>query len=205
MDGVAVATHGTTTAYKRGCKCDECRAAWAAYMRDWSARNKDKVAAKASKAWRRLTPEQREARRAYMRDYYTKRGTEIREKHNATRRVRRTDPEYRAQEAERAREARQRDPERAARISRKHLLKKLYGLTPEQYEEMLAAQGGGCAICGDPPGERQHAVDHDHATGEVRGILCHSCNLSIGGFRDDPSLLVAAIDYLMDHSGRSSV
>lgn len=61
-------------------------------------------------------------------------------------------------------------------LSRKHWLRKAYGLTPEQYDDMLRAQGGVCAICKKPPkGNRLH-VDHCHETGRIRGLLCVSCN-----------------------------
>lgn len=50
------------------------------------------------------------------------------------------------------------------------------GLTVGGYETILAAQGGGCAICGNPPKTRRLDCDHAHKTGEVRGLLCHSCN-----------------------------
>ncbi len=75
----------------------------------------------------------------------------------------------------------------------------LYGMTEEQYAAMLDAQGGGCAICRTTEWNGRHPVphvDHDHRTGEVRGILCHACNLGLGKFKDDPDLLRAAIAYL---------
>lgn len=77
-----------------------------------------------------------------------------------------------------------------------------YGLTPEQYEGLLEAQGGVCAICRQPERAlhrgrvRAMAVDHDHATGRVRGIVCNGCNTGLGSFADDPALLAAAIAYL---------
>lgn len=73
----------------------------------------------------------------------------------------------------------------------------LYGLTLEQYEFLLREQRGRCAICGtERNGEVALAVDHDHSTGRVRGILCDPCNIGIGGFHDDSALLRAAITYL---------
>lgn len=48
------------------------------------------------------------------------------------------------------------------------------------YDALLAAQGGRCAICGARPGRRNLAVDHDHATGKVRGLLCTTCNVKLG-------------------------
>lgn len=75
----------------------------------------------------------------------------------------------------------------------------LYGVSLEQYEAMMAAQGGVCAICGtsDWPGKdnRPH-VDHCHETGKVRGILCGPCNNGLGNFGDDPARLRAAAAYL---------
>lgn len=79
---------------------------------------------------------------------------------------------------------------RARRQSRH--LKAKYGLTEDEYELMLEAQGGVCAICHRPervrrgPGEPRLSVDHDHITGMVRGLLCQSCNVICGMFRDDP-------------------
>jgi hypothetical protein len=75
-----------------------------------------------------------------------------------------------------------------------------YGLAPGQYDEMRAAQDDRCAICQteDAGGHRWH-VDHDHATGKVRGLLCASCNLGIGKMQDDPARLRAAATYIERH------
>lgn len=75
---------------------------------------------------------------------------------------------------------------------------KRFGMTPQSYLELFAAQGNVCASCGRPrePGERRFPVDHCHTTHEIRGILCHNCNLGLGQFKEDPSLLRAAIEYL---------
>lgn len=70
--------------------------------------------------------------------------------------------------------------------------------TVEEYDAMLAAQGGGCAICEikvDRNGRRL-AVDHCHDTGVVRGILCMNCNATLGRMNDDPALLRKAAEYL---------
>lgn len=72
-----------------------------------------------------------------------------------------------------------------------------YGLTVEQYDEMLERQGHVCGICGKgPSGKRRLAVDHDHETGGVRGLLCGECNMGIGKFKDDPELLRAALRWV---------
>lgn len=82
---------------------------------------------------------------------------------------------------------------------RRYLLMAKFGITPEQYDAMLASQDGKCAICSsDNPGGRGRYfhVDHDHSTGRIRGLLCHGCNTGIGLLRDDPSILSAALAYL---------
>lgn len=81
-------------------------------------------------------------------------------------------------------------------------IKRRYNLSPEVYEEMLAAQGGGCAICAtENPWARskRFAVDHDHKTGLVRSLLCHPCNRGLGTFSDDAELLRRAAKYLDYH------
>lgn len=95
------------------------------------------------------------------------------------------------------------NPERNAWHTRSSHLKREYGITVEQYDEMLESQDGCCAICGtsEPRGTGFH-VDHSHESGEIRGILCHHCNTSLGGFNDNPELLQAAIEYLEVHNER---
>jgi hypothetical protein len=82
-------------------------------------------------------------------------------------------------------------------------LQRFYGITVEEYDILLEAQGGVCAICRKPPtmvirGDTvaRLAVDHDHASGRVRGLLCGSCNQMLGSVDDDPERLAAAIAYL---------
>lgn len=85
----------------------------------------------------------------------------------------------------------------AAKISmRKNRLRKR-GIDFYEHEEMLAAQGHRCAICGtdEPRGYGWH-LDHDHDTAVNRGILCPNCNVGLGHFKDDPTLLIRAVLYL---------
>jgi hypothetical protein len=72
-----------------------------------------------------------------------------------------------------------------------------YGIDDIEYNRILMAQGGVCAICGgtDPSGRRL-CVDHDHKTGEVRGLLCTSCNYTLGAAKDNASVLERMINYL---------
>jgi ribosomal protein S20 len=72
-------------------------------------------------------------------------------------------------------------------------IKRLYGLSEEEYEAMLEACGGMCQICEKRPVE---AVDHCHDTGKVRGLLCGRCNMGLGHFYDDVEALKKAIKYL---------
>jgi len=85
------------------------------------------------------------------------------------------------------------------RREREGNLRRLYGIGICQYEEMLAAQNGVCAICGGDPGgrwKRRFHVDHDHETGAVRGLLCHGCNAGLGLFEECAERLVKAAEYL---------
>ena len=80
-----------------------------------------------------------------------------------------------------------------------------YKLTLEQYSEMLAKQDDACAICGDKEtGRNQHgpialSVDHDHGTGQVRGLLCRRCNMLLGAARDNCAILDRAANYIVNH------
>lgn len=80
------------------------------------------------------------------------------------------------------------------------LIRKKYGITKNQYDNLLQKQGGGCAICGrvEEPDGRRLSIDHDHNTGEVRGILCNNCNNGIGSFGDDIEGMHKAISYLQN-------
>jgi len=79
---------------------------------------------------------------------------------------------------------------------RKTDLRKNYGITVEQYDEMLVAQNYVCAICGDKDENKRLHVDHCHASGRVRGLLCRGCNLGLGKFKDNVETMFAAIKYL---------
>jgi hypothetical protein len=79
-------------------------------------------------------------------------------------------------------------------------LAQVYGLSPQDYDAMLAEQEGVCAICKTRP-DKPLFVDHSHATGKVRGLLCRPCNFSLGFMRDDPRLTAAATKYLLKDGG----
>ena len=69
-----------------------------------------------------------------------------------------------------------------------------YGITSEDYDLMLISQGKACAICKDK--NKKLFVDHSHDTKNVRGLLCHSCNILLGNAKDSPHILERAIAYL---------
>jgi hypothetical protein len=74
-------------------------------------------------------------------------------------------------------------------------LERRYGISRADYAALLARQGGVCAICGKPP-EKTLCVDHCHATGKVRGLLCRQCNFGLGCYAEDQTALIAALAYL---------
>lgn len=84
--------------------------------------------------------------------------------------------------------------------------KKNYGITLDDYNVMLTQQNNVCAICIEPETHidkrsgkaKRLAVDHNHATGKVRGLLCQSCNVTLGKMKERPDLLRAAAQYLED-------
>jgi acetyl-CoA carboxylase alpha subunit len=111
--------------------------------------------------------------------------------------------------------AKQRRPEvlerrRASRIENRDAInarrrEAKFKLVRGEYEEMLAQQEGLCAVCRRPERNtyrghvRSLAVDHDHVTGSVRGLLCSACNTALGKFEDNLAALRAAITYLEAH------
>lgn len=98
------------------------------------------------------------------------------------------------------------NPEKRTQTMLRHTLK-TYGLTIDSYNDLLESQGGGCAICGAKESTRGNGktsrlvVDHNHDTGEVRGLLCHLCNTGIGCLQDDEELVQKALNYLRRNNG----
>ena len=88
-------------------------------------------------------------------------------------------------------------------------LKSRFNMTVEQYDQMLKDQNYVCKICGKPETTKSTAkcgrvqrlaVDHDHKTGKVRGLLCQSCNVGLGKFKDDYNILLRAANYKKENS-----
>jgi len=101
----------------------------------------------------------------------------------------------------------QQDEKRKGSFSRKlwvrsNNLKRLYGITLEQYSALVSSQNSKCAICGvEFPDALSGHVDHCHSTGIIRGILCGKCNAAIGLFSDNTTFLQNAIYYLESNKG----
>lgn len=72
---------------------------------------------------------------------------------------------------------------------------KSYGVTVEEYNKLVIKQKGLCKICGSFP-KRKLSLDHDHKTGKIRGLLCNSCNMALGLFKDNTIFLLRASKYL---------
>jgi hypothetical protein len=176
-----------------------CKACAREYAKRWRAENPEKAKEIAQAWWERhkADPAERRRRKEYkrrrMEDPEFRKRIHQRKQKRRTHRFK-TDPEYRAKcKAKRnAHSARTR-------------LRALYGISSEKYAQMLAAQEGGCAICGSPSRDRtggRLVVDHDHATGRVRGLLCSCCNLGIGLLDDDTNRMLRLIGYLERHRNR---
>ena len=127
----------------------------------------------------KLRNECKECQRLHSKEHYVK----VRDVWNKKRRDLRTDP---------------------SEIAKRHHhhLKRKFGITGADYEKMLKSQDGKCTICGSTkPGIngnviKKFAVDHDHKTGKIRTLLCANCNQGLGNFKDSPTLLRQAAEYL---------
>lgn len=89
------------------------------------------------------------------------------------------------------------DPVKRLYRAYKAKLKKHYGITPEEHQKMLEAANGICQLCLKPT-EKFH-IDHDHANGKARGLVCPNCNWGLGQFFDDAEALRRAADYIEAH------
>lgn len=176
-----------------------------AYQRAWQAANREKCRAYNKANHAKRTEEQRREIRRRERERYHQNPEACREE---VREWRRKNPEKRKayqdkwtkNNPDRIRAIKQRSYRKHKARHNKTVwrtsLKRLYGIDESVYNAMLIKQGSKCAICRLSSGRRRLDVDHCHATGVVRGLLCHKCNTAIGKFKDDPAILTAAIAYL---------
>ncbi len=147
-----------------------------------------------------MTPEQRERKKQYMRTWVANNRDSVREKHRA----------WAAANPDRVRDyASRRDPVKTRETQAKRYAKQApaireqgllarYGIDSVVWEMLFERQGRSCGVCRrtDAGTRKGWHVDHDHATGFVRGILCQTCNIGLGHFHDSPDKLRAAIAYL---------
>lgn len=171
-----------------------------------------------ARRWRAgLTEEQREELRAKAREYRRNNPERVRETSKRTRKKNKDKIQARQRQwVEKNREhvreqGKQRYLENKDRQA-DQMMRRRVNMTLQQYTDMLASQGGGCAICGTTESRKgtktiRFSVDHDRtccpadtSCGNcVRGLLCNHCNVGIGHLRDDIALLEAAISYLKEH------
>ena len=94
-------------------------------------------------------------------------------------------------------------PSQAPEMKRERALMRMYGITGAEYQDLLDAQGGKCAVCKTETAGGKHnvfCVDHDHVTGKVRELLCKDCNIVLGLVQDSPEHLNRLIAYVIKHN-----
>jgi len=92
------------------------------------------------------------------------------------------------------------NPKKTKEINRRSRIKTKYGIDEEAYNDLLLKQNNACALCGSTDvrrkGNNRLIIDHNHATGEVRGLLCHPCNRILGMIKDSKEWALNAVEYL---------
>jgi hypothetical protein len=175
--------------------------------KEWYLKNKDRIHEE------RMEPENKKKKSLYNKQY-RENNPEIIKKNFEQFRQLRADwyqnngktPEARKKSTEDLRIWRSKNPEQSNQNSRRSLLKKKYDLTLEEYDLLFEQQDGKCAICGKEETAKHHngtlrslAVDHNHDTNQIRGLLCSKCNLGIGHFDEDIYLFDKIINYLLEY------
>lgn len=162
------------------------------YSKAYRERNREKERERQRKSKEKSRFTDREAYNAYAREWRNKNKDRV----NAARRERiKSDAEY-------AEMVRARERAHYAKNAHKHRnvrLRSVYGISIEKYMEMYGSQNGKCALCSvskPPHGKDGLYVDHCHNTGNVRKLLCASCNSALGHMKDDVEIMRKAIDYI---------
>ena len=137
-----------------------------------------------------------EKRRAFHRAYYRMRAQDP--EYRAVRRAQRAvyRAAHRAEHNERERRRYWNDPDRMREKRRA----RIYGMSRAEYQALLQRQRGACAIC-KRAFDREPCVDHCHATGKVRGLLCRKCNMGLGLYDENPDVIRAALAYIEQARG----
>lgn len=160
------------------------------YEAEWRNKNREKVRIK-NLEWKRANPEK--VKNEYKKYYLKNKDViNIKAKKWASRNRELINMKAKIRE--------NKNPEKTIRTRRNFHLKKKFGITVEQYDEMLIKQNGVCEICGGTNGKKNFSVDHNHKTGKVRGLLCDHCNTGIGRLMEDISILQNAILYLRKYN-----
>lgn len=143
--------------------------------RNWAKNNKEKI----RETNKKYLSKNKSERREYEREYYQKNKEKVKEKSKKWQTI---------------------NSDKWKLIQRNSRMKKLYDIDINQYNNLMTQQYSGCSICNNPinNGNRNLSVDHNHKTGEVRGLLCNSCNTGLGYFKDNPELLINAVFYLLN-------
>ncbi len=164
-----------------------------------------------SKKWQDANPEKRKVKALnWKKDNREKVNKEARERYarNPEHYIAKRKKYYeknREKELERRRKYARENRGKLTQKKREWSLKNIYGITIEQFDEMLKKQKNKCAICKtNKPTGKGFGVDHNHRTGKIRGILCHHCNIALGGFKDSPELLREAISYLEKYDNNTT-
>ena len=173
--------------YCRECALRECtlwrernpEQAKAIYLRRY-ARNRETIRAAVKARFERLSEEEKDRVRMRSREWYRQHREQVSDNSQAR---------YRANPL----------PWRESKLANE------YGMSLAEYDDLFDQQQGRCAICNQPEtakgragGLRSLTVDHCHDSGLIRGLLCSRCNAALGLLRDDPTILLSAIDYLLN-------
>jgi hypothetical protein len=178
-------------------KSIEARRAYArTYQKAWAATHREKVVAK-QRVYRANHRAELAAFRIEHREEFNARARANYAEHREERRIRRFENREKTSAYNKA--AYSRNPEKYKFLN----LRSKYGISQEDYNAILVKQGGVCAICGQANwnGSGPH-VDHDHVTGQVRGLLCNYCNPALGMVHDDPKIARAIAVYLEFHANK---
>ncbi len=142
----------------------------------------------------------KEERRIYNKGYRKKNKDKIVKQQKGYGKGYRKRPEVK----ERRKEYCKKNKDNIAKRTKEHHLKIKYGITLEDYKELLKQQGGVCAICRKNENRKIKflSVDHDHKTGEVRGLLCNYCNSTLGYSKDNIDRLLKCAEYLNKYKSK---
>jgi len=174
------------------------------YAREWRKKNKERHL-EYTKKWEAENREKRNKQKIELnsknREQYNKLTRDYRAKNSD--RTRKNHREWCKMNPEKIKKSKQKCAPKAKITNKIRQLKKNFGLDFADYLKMADDQNQKCGICGRNFWEfyKYPAVDHDHKTGEIRGLLCGDCNVALGGFKDDLGIIQNASNYLIKAEG----